>query len=102
MARVVKNGRSSLPGRVLNLTFPDDETLAFWKATEDGPDEYAARVARFSKALGKEQPRTAPLPPVRRLRDFATARRSHRALARVLVMPMTFDLDSRSSARAVV
>ena len=47
MARVVKNGKLALPGRVLKLSFPDDETLAFWKATEDGPDEYAARVARF-------------------------------------------------------
>lgn len=54
MPRLEKIGRKlSAPSKILHMALPDEETLAFWKMTADDPHEYAARIARFSRAVGK-------------------------------------------------
>ncbi len=36
---------------VLQMILPDQETLAFWRATADDPQEVADRVAKFSRRM---------------------------------------------------
>jgi len=89
MPRVLKVGKSSLPGQLLDLSFPDDETLAFWKATADGPDELAARVARFSRALTKDVTAKAGKSRMRQRPATGTNERPTRPRVRgkLLIMP---------------
>jgi hypothetical protein len=41
--------------KLLAMALPDQETLAFWKATEDYPGEYAARIAAFSRRVTQKE-----------------------------------------------
>jgi hypothetical protein len=36
---------------VLQMVLPDRETLEFWRATADNPQEFASRVAKFSRRM---------------------------------------------------
>lgn len=92
MARLRKNGREQRPSpKVLRMSLPDPDTQAFWKATADGGvDEYAARIARFSRTLNKEDDtgktvRSSPRPQ----RDTAMSvqRRRTPVLGKLLIMP---------------
>ncbi len=89
MPRIVEVGKTSLPGKILNLLLPDDETLAFWKATADDPDEFAARVARFSRALTNGVAAKAVKSPVRRPQGTGTSVQSTRPTVpgKLLIMP---------------
>ena len=89
------------PRRAFVLRTPDGQTLAFWRATADYPHEVAARIAKFSRAVG-EKAVTKAAQSEHRWRDAATAERSRRsdARGRVLVMPKHPDLGSRSSSQA--
>ena len=42
-------------GKLLDMIFPDEGTMAFWKATEDYPGEYAQRVARYSRQMQEKE-----------------------------------------------
>ena len=89
MPRVVKIGKSSRPGKVVNLSFPDYETLAFWKATADDPAQLAARVARFSRVLAKDV-EAKPITSPRRLRretKTSLPLKRPRVLGKLLIMP---------------
>jgi|CZKY01.1.fsa_nt_gi hypothetical protein len=92
MPRVEKLGKKKA-AKVLHLLFPDGETQSFWRATADSPAEYAARIARFSRALGKEQPRNGVQLSEPRWQEAAAAVQSRRSgpLARVLIMPSRCD-----------
>jgi len=88
MPRVEKVGKKlSAPSKILHMALPDEKTLAFWRATADDPHEYAARIAKFSRAVGGKPMRNAVQSSGRRWRDAATALRSLRPLGKVLVMP---------------
>lgn len=100
MSKLDKVGKKrSVPFKILPLSFPDPETAAFWRMTANDLDEYAARIAKFSRAVGGKPMRSAVESSGRRWRDAATAARSLRPLGKVLVMPMHSDLGSRSSSR---
>jgi hypothetical protein len=81
------------------MALPDDETLAFWKAAADDPHEYAARVAKFSRAVGGKPMRNAVQSSGHRWRDAATAALPRRPLGKILVMPLHSYPNSRSSSR---
>jgi len=89
MPRAVKSGKSPVPDKILNLSFPDDETLAFWKTTADDPEEVAARVARFSRALNSEKAAKAVKSRFRRRQGTATSVRPTRPKVpgKLLIMP---------------
>ena len=36
---------------VLKITWPDAETLKFWRVTADDPQEFACRIAKFSRRM---------------------------------------------------
>jgi hypothetical protein len=36
---------------VLQMVVPDQETLEFWRATADNPQEVADRIAKFSRSM---------------------------------------------------
>ena len=36
---------------VLQMFLPDQETLEFWRATADNPQEFAGRIAKFSRRM---------------------------------------------------
>jgi hypothetical protein len=36
---------------VLQMVLPDQETLEFWRATADNPQEFAGRIAKFSRRM---------------------------------------------------
>jgi hypothetical protein len=36
---------------VLQMVLPDQETLQFWRATADNPQEVAGRIAKFSRRM---------------------------------------------------
>jgi hypothetical protein len=36
---------------VLQMVLPDQETLQFWRATADNPQEVADRIAKFSRSM---------------------------------------------------
>jgi hypothetical protein len=36
---------------VLQMVLPDRETLEFWRATADSPQEVAGRIAKFSRRM---------------------------------------------------
>ncbi len=36
---------------VLQMVLPDQETLEFWRATADSPQEFAGRIAKFSRRM---------------------------------------------------
>ncbi len=36
---------------VLQMVLPDQETLEFWRATADYPQEVASRIAKFSRRM---------------------------------------------------
>ena len=36
---------------VLRITWPDPQTVAFWRATADDPQEFARRLAKFSRRM---------------------------------------------------
>ena len=36
---------------VLKISWPDPETVAFWRATADDPQEFARRIAKFSRRM---------------------------------------------------
>ena len=36
---------------VLQMVLPDQETLEFWRATADNPQEVAGRIAKFSRRM---------------------------------------------------
>jgi len=36
---------------VLQMVLPDQETLEFWRATADNPQEFAGRIAKFSRQM---------------------------------------------------
>src|SRR5712692_11945179 len=93
--------KGSAPSKILHMALPDDETLTFWKITADDPGEYAARVARFSRALGKDAKRTASRSPERLLRDAVPAVQSRRYKlpGKLLIMPSHPHVGARSSAR---
>jgi hypothetical protein len=95
------NKRSSAPRKILHMALPDAETLAFWKMTADDAREYAARIAKFSRVVGKNAGRNPVRPSERRWRALATAVQSRRseALGSVLMMPSRSDLSSRSFSR---
>jgi hypothetical protein len=99
MPRVEKLGKKlSAPSKILHMALPDEETLAFWKAAADDPHEYAARVAKFSRAVGGKPMKNAVQSSGRRWRDAARAARSRHPPGRLLVMPKHSDLGSRSSS----
>ena len=81
--------KRSASSKILHMALPDEETLAFWKATADDPQEYAARIARFSRALGKDAKRNAFRSPERRRREAVRAVQSRRSkpLGKLLTMP---------------
>jgi hypothetical protein len=97
LKEIAKKG--SAPSKILHMALPDEETLAFWKMTAEDPAEFAARIAKFSRAVGGKPMRNAVQSSGRRWRDAATAARSLRPLGKVLVMPMHSDFCSRSSSR---
>ena len=84
-----RENRSTRRPKILRMSLPDDETLAFWKATADDLDEFAARLARFSRALNKEVVAKAVRSPRRRRRGTETSVRSARprVLGKLLIMP---------------
>ena len=97
--RIKKVGeKRPVPSKILNLSFPDQGTVRFWKMTADDPHEVVNRIARFSRALGRKSVTNAAQSG-RRWLDSASAPRSRRsrALGRVLVMPMHRDSSSPSS-----
>lgn len=81
--------------KILNMSRPDDKTLAFWKATADDHNEYFARIAKFSRALGKNSRSTG--------RRRAPAMRADNAgpLGRLLVMPSRTDEQLGSATRSI-
>lgn len=81
--------KSSAPRKILHMSLPDEETLAFWKATADDPQEYADRITRFSRALGNNAKRNAFRSPERRRRNAVRAVQSRRSkpLGKLLTMP---------------
>ena len=90
MPRVEKVGKKlSAPSKILHMALPDEKTLAFWRATADDPQEYAARIARFSRAIGKDATRNAIRSPERRRREAVRAVQSRRSkpLGKLLTMP---------------
>jgi hypothetical protein len=89
---------ASAPRGSCVLRRPDEETLAFWRATADDPHEVASRIARFSRALGEESTRNAVQSSGFRLRNAAIGVESRRSdpRGRVLVLPMHSDLGSGS------
>lgn len=104
MPRVENIGKkSSAPRKILYMAFPDAQTLNFWKLTADDPREHAARIAKFSRVVGKNAVRNPVRSSERPRRDLATAVPSRRSAApgRLLMMPGRFELDSRSSSRAL-
>jgi hypothetical protein len=74
--------------KILHMSRPDQATLNFWKATADDHNEYFARIAKFSRALGKT---------ARSMRRRAPAVRPANAgpLGRLLVMPSRNDHQLR-------
>lgn len=78
--------------RIMHLRFPDEQTLAFWRATADDPGEYASRIAKFSR-LSKNQPKKVVKPPRIRPAEIVKGEQSKnsRALGNLLVMPKRFD-----------
>jgi len=76
------------------MSLPDDETLSFWALTADDPHEHAARVAKFSRALGGKAVKNAVRSSGDRWRDAATAAVSRRSLCKVLELPKQSDLGS--------
>jgi len=91
------------PARTLRGVFalrrPDEETLAFWRATGDF-QEYVSRIARFSRTLSEKSARNAVQSSSGNAAIAAKPRQS-KPLGRLLVMPSHTDLGSRSSSRAV-
>ena len=99
MPRVEKVGKKPPePSKILHMSLPDEETLAFWKMTADDPHEYAARIARFSKALGKAAATKAVRPSERRWQDAARATQSRcsKPLGKLLTMPSHPDVGTDS------
>jgi hypothetical protein len=92
MPRVEKLGKKK-SAKVLHMLFPDGETQSFWRATAASAAEYSARIARFSRALGKEQSGNAVPLSEPRWQEAAAAVQSRRSrpLARVLIMPNRCD-----------
>ena len=66
--------------KILYISRPDEQTLAFWKATADDQNEYVARIAKFSRALGKNGTFRSWVRP-------AVRRENGRSLGRLLFMP---------------
>lgn len=89
MPRAVKSGKSPVPDKILQLSFPDDEAMAFWKATADDPDEVAARVAKFSRALNEGVAAKAVKSPLSRQQGTRTSAEPIRpkVLGKLLIMP---------------
>jgi hypothetical protein len=81
--------KRSAPSKTLHLSFPDPETLAFWKMSADDPNEYAKRVARFSRALGNNASKGAAQSSERQWQDAAKLMQSRRSkpLGKLLMMP---------------
>jgi len=50
--------------KILYISHPDEETLAFWRNCADDRQEYFARIAKFSRALGKNGRSLARSPAV--------------------------------------
>lgn len=99
MPRLEKIGKKrSAPSKILNLSFPDTETLAFWRMTADYPNEHATRVARFSRALGNNAGKTAVQSSERQWQDAARATQSRRPkpLGKLLTMPNHPDVGADS------
>src|SRR5437667_4152505 len=98
MPKLEKIGKNpSAPSKILHMSVPDDETLAFWRVTADDLNEYAARIARFSRTVGEGPMRNAVQSSGHRWQDAATAVLSRRPLGKVLVLPMRADLSSEPS-----
>jgi hypothetical protein len=98
MSKLNKLGQKrSGTSKLLPLSFPDPETAAFWRMTADDLNEYARRIAKFSRAVGGETIRNVVKPSGRRWREVASAARSRHPPARLLVMPRLADLSSPSS-----
>jgi len=96
MSKLEEIAKKPVPLKVICMAFPDAETLAFWRMTADGVDEYAARIARFSRAVGGKRIRNAVRSSGRRWRDAlnATCARRSDTLGRVLVLPSHSALGS--------
>jgi hypothetical protein len=88
--------KRSAPSKILHMSLPDEETLAFWKMTADDPREYAARIARFSCVVGEKAMTNAVQSSGRRWRDVATDALPRRPPGKLLVLPMHSDLSSPS------
>lgn len=97
MPRVEKvGGKPSEPSKILHMSLPDEQTLAFWKMTAEDTREYADRVAKFSRALGGNDVTNA-VQSRRRWQDAARAAHPRHPPGKLLVMPKTSDLSSPSS-----
>jgi hypothetical protein len=100
MPKLEKIGENrSAPSKILHMSFPDDETLAFWRMTAHDLNEYAARIARFSRTVGEGSMRNAVQSSGHRWRDAANAVLARRPLGKVLVMPVHADHSSESSQK---
>ena len=99
MSKLEEIAKKPVPLKVICMAFPDAETLAFWRMTADGVDEYAARIAKFSRAVGGKQIRSTVRSSDRRWQDVAIATLRQRPLGTLLVMPRKADPNSRLSSR---
>jgi hypothetical protein len=79
--------------KILHLSRPDEKTLAFWRATADDDNEYFKKIAKFSRAIGKNSSSTR--------RQCALVMRANNAgpLGRLLIMPGRIDKQLRSATR---
>ena len=99
MSKIEKIKKRSAPSKILPLSFPDPETAAFWRMTANDLNEYAARIAKFSRAVGGKQIRSTVRSSDRRWQDVAIATLRQRPLGTLLVMPRKADPNSRLSCR---
>lgn len=53
-SKLVKEQKSDESNKPLRVVFPDKATMAFWQLTAEDPNECASRIARFSRAMGRE------------------------------------------------
>jgi hypothetical protein len=89
----VEGTRKASSQKVLAMAFPDSQTLDFWKLTADDPQEYAARIAKFSRRVGNKaesnfvRPSKCQYPPS----VPAVQSRRSKKLGMVLMMPSHSD-----------
>jgi hypothetical protein len=102
MPKLKEIGKTSSTPNILQMALPDAATRAFWKMTADDRDEYASRIAKFSRSLGKDSAQNATQSlEYRRRNSVASDKRQGKFLGRTLTMPNRSELESRLPSRAL-